>query len=213
MVVVPVVHSEHVNRVRYGDWIPELQLPRDPLLRKMVVISNALGSLERSLGPDTCRLLVLWPESSGYTVGVRSGIVPAPPPSVHPAPILESVLDHGLGVRAIFPQVREVRMTDTWKPEFRDWSIATSLVNGQIIVLGTGPEAHRRLAQIWNEWGYGSQASRHLQRFLASSEAGRTGIDAASPGARAGPRASRSPVIRATGAASGTVNAAAPPRR
>jgi hypothetical protein len=167
LVLAHAAIAERAIATRYAARISALQLPFDPMLRKMEVAKNALQSVVNWTGPIPERLLILEPPQSGLAFSVRTGSATSAAGARRDYDLLSAVLDSGRGVPAALPQVREARIVDLWEPRYKDWCLATNAINGQLLLCGWGWEAHARLAQYWTMSQLGSQALEHLDRVLA----------------------------------------------
>jgi len=160
--------AERTITQRYAARIAALELPLDPMLRKMAVADNALGSIVAWAGPEFSKLLVLEPPGSGVAFSTLTGHAVNTGGARPSYDLLSAVLDSGRAIPAALPQVHEARIADRWEPRWNDWMLATNAVNGQIIVCGTGWEGHARLAGYWAMSKMAPQALAHVERVLAA---------------------------------------------
>jgi hypothetical protein len=168
LVVAHAALAERAIALRYAGRIAALDLPLDPMLRKIAVSDNALGAIASWIGPDFSQLLILQPPGSETTFGALSGHVLHGSGSRPAYDLLSAVIDSGRAIPAAFPQVREARITDRWDPACRDWMLATSMVNGRLLLCGEGWQGHARLAAYWTTSHMGPQALAHLDDVLAA---------------------------------------------
>jgi hypothetical protein len=161
-----VGHAERAMAARGSRWIRQIDLPYDPLLRKMTLERNAVATLGPVLDADSSRLVVVQPPATG-AFSVRTGDTTAAAPRYD---LFKAVLDSGLAITAVEPQVREARIVSEWYPRFRDWWIATHYASGQLVILGRGDDAHAKLVERWTRWGYPRQARAYLETVLAGGD-------------------------------------------
>jgi len=174
LVIAHAALAEWTIARRYAARIATLELPLDPMLRKMEVAHNALGAVASWAGPEFSKLLILEPPGSGAAFSTLTGRT-FDRSRVRPAyDLLSAVIDSGRGIPAAFPNVREAWITDRWEPRWSDWMLATNMVNGQLLLCGTGWEGHAKLATYWAMSKMAPQALAHVERVLAadSSQAG-----------------------------------------
>src|SRR5262249_20505663 len=140
LAVLVLAHTALAERTiarRYAPRIATLDLPLDPMLRKMAVADNALGAVASWAGPEFSKLLILEPPGSGAAFSRLTGRT-LDRSRVRPAyDLLSAVIDSGRGIPAVFPHVREAWITDRWEPRWRDWTLATNMVNGRLLLCGT----------------------------------------------------------------------------
>src|SRR5262249_35560819 len=69
----------------------------------------------------------------------------------------------------VFPHVREAWITDRWEPRWGDWTLATNMVNGRLLLCGTGWGGNAKLATYWAMSKMAPQAPADVERVLAAA--------------------------------------------
>lgn len=154
----------------YARWDSERVasgLLRDSFLRRMEVARNAALTLQRQLGPERARLVIYQPESTGYLISSRTGERVAAPRGAARYDLVPGALDQGRGLRALLPQLEDVRFSEHVEPRDAGAIVATVSPLGQIQTFGVGPEAHVALADFWAAAELPDDARTHLGEALA----------------------------------------------
>jgi hypothetical protein len=148
--------------------IPSLGLPLDPMLRKMEVAMNAQRDLAAGLEPAPARLLIVSPPGESSVYSVRTGRMveraAAGAPSYN---VLAAVLDDGRALRALFPQLSQVRLDEHLVASDTGAVLAANRVDGHLRLFGRGPGAHLALANYWASVGLAEPARIHLAEAAA----------------------------------------------
>ena len=76
--------------------------------------------------------------------------------------LLPAVLDHGRGLRALYPNIDSVVFVQRWEPELAQFEIVVANEDGRVLPFGRGAEANRRLIQTLAGNGYEREASELL---------------------------------------------------
>lgn len=137
-------------------------LPRDSFVRKMEVIRNVARTLGPALGAEPVRLVLYVPPASMRLVSSRTGLEVPGAASMARYTLLPAVLDDGRGLRALFPQITDVRFADGVERADTNALVATHSQTGEVLVAGTGPVAHARLAALWTVNHFEADARQHL---------------------------------------------------
>ena len=115
------------------------------------------------MNSEVARLVIVSPPGTTSTYSVRTGraVERAPEGSSH-YNMLAAVLDDGRALRALFPQLRDVRLAEHLLPSDTGAVLATNRVDGHLRVFGRGPQAHVALANYWASMGLAGPARVHL---------------------------------------------------
>jgi hypothetical protein len=168
LVFAQALATEAVFQQRLQTRIPALGLPLDSMLRKMQFAANAQRDLTAALPPTAARLVIVSPPGASSTYNVRTGQVVQAAPTGAPAyNMLAAVLDDGRALRALFPQLLDVRLTEHLLPADTSAVLATNRVDGHLVVFGGGPQAHIAMAGYWASLGLTPSARIHLAEAAA----------------------------------------------
>ena len=147
--------------------MPGSGMPRDTFLRKMEVARNAAVGLEQGLPRTATRLVVYAPPGETVLFSVRTGRTVAEDDANEPRyTLIRAVLDEGRGLRALFPQLTEVRFDEHIAIADTGAFISVNAAAGNIVPCGTGPEGHAAAAAFWSERGATQAARTHLDEAL-----------------------------------------------
>ncbi|MEO5988869.1 MAG: hypothetical protein ABIU54_06865 [Candidatus Eisenbacteria bacterium] len=147
--------------------MPGNNLPRDTFLRKMEVARNAALGLKGQLPLGPTRLVVYAPPGETVLFSVQTGRTASGAEANEPRyTLINAVLDQGRGLRALYPQLTDVRFDEHVAPADVGAQIAVNSSGGHIVACGTGPEAHARAAALWSERGATQAARTHLEEAL-----------------------------------------------
>lgn len=149
--------------------MPGNGLPRDTFLRKMEVARNAASGLQGQLPLAPSRLVVYAPPGETVLFSVQTGRNIAPSEASGSEPrytLINAVLDEGRGLRALYPQLTDVRLDEHVVPADLGAQIAVNSADGHIVACGTGAEAHARAAALWSDHGATQAARTHLDEAL-----------------------------------------------
>lgn len=164
---VLVASSGTVSR-RMTEALPGYALPRDPLVRKMVVADAALRPLLSNLPDTLSELVVFSPHETGQVMGVRSGST-ARHAGGHALNLTTAVLDSGAAIRLYRPALRRVQWIAEWRPQFAARPIA--LQDGlELKYQGSGPSAHMAIARLFLRRGLPCLATEYLGAVQASAD-------------------------------------------
>ena len=147
--------------------MPGSGMPRDTFLRKMEVARNAAVGLEPGLPSTATRLVVYAPPGETVLFSVQTGRTVAEDDANEPRyTLIRAVLDEGRGLRALFPQLTDVRFDEHIAPADTGAFISVNAAAGDIVPCGTGPEGHAAAASFWSERGATQAARTHLDEAL-----------------------------------------------
>jgi len=81
---------------------------------------------------------------------------------------MPAVFDDGRGIRALYPQVDSAVFVHRWHPDFRDFDLVIGSIDGYVLPLGRGPEAHLKAASILVSNQFPHEAVEHLTDAIAT---------------------------------------------
>jgi hypothetical protein len=128
-----VALSEGLLEQRSAPRLARVDLPVDPFLRKAETARRVVTSVGQSIGGRRMSAVFVVPES-GWTWKL--------------AEILHSILGEGRALRAVYPNLDSVAMVPRWSTAYRDFELFYGRVDGKVVDVGRGPEAHLRLARL-----------------------------------------------------------------
>ncbi len=163
LAVMQTFSAERALTVLQGDRAALGALARDPFQRKMEVLRNVARTLGPQLPGGPARLVFYTPPSSMRLLSAATGREVQGPASAARYALLPAVLDEGRGLRALFPDLTEVRFAETPAPGDTGVLVATHSQSGEVLVTGTGPTAYARLAALWAMNGFAVDARRCLE--------------------------------------------------
>lgn len=144
------------------------QLPADSFVRRMSVARHAWESIGRELPAGTRRLVIVRPAESRRALSARTGeAAGAITPSAPAYDLASGALDGGRGLRALFPQLAEVRFADVLAPGDSAATIATATVDGRVGLFGRGPEGVVPIADLWMRGRFATSTRDLLVSALA----------------------------------------------
>ena len=152
LVVAHASWSESLLRARQASRLAYADIPLDPVVRKMELARRVATRVKAALGDRPARVVFYIPDA-----GERNTFF---------ADLLQSVLDHGRGLRAVCPNLDSVAFVSHWTPAYRDFELFAGSVDGLVDHLGTGPDAHLRLAAKLERFRLPRQANQHLRAAL-----------------------------------------------
>lgn len=159
-----VAATEREFQQKWSTRIVGLGLPFDSMLRKMEMAANAQGDLAATLTGTAARLVILSPPGVSSTYSVRTGReVGRAREGAAQYNMLAAVLDDGRALRALFPQLQDVRLAEHLLPSDTGVVVAANRVDGHLRVFGRGPRAHVELANWWASLGLAEPARIHLE--------------------------------------------------
>ena len=127
-----VVVSDALIHERAAKRLPTVDLPYDPFLRKQETARRVITRVGGATAGRRVSAVLVVPEQ-GWTAGL--------------AQILHSVLGEGRALRAVLPNLDSVALVPRWSTAYRDFELFYGRVDGNVVDLGRGPDAHRRLVE------------------------------------------------------------------
>ena len=153
---------------RFGDFLPGVDIPVDPWLRKSVAARHVVTDVGRGLGDHPARVVMFQPPElkrfySARTATELSGDTRAGQPRYV---LARKVTDDGRALRLFYPSVTGVDWTDAWNDSFAagDWFLMEG--GAHATPLGSGLVAQARFAQLANDAGLPALARRHLEEVF-----------------------------------------------
>jgi hypothetical protein len=148
-----VAISERLLGERSTPRFTRVDLPVDPFLRKAETARRAITNVGEAIEGRRVRAVFVVPES-GWTWKL--------------AEILHSILGEGRALRAVYPNLDSVAMVPRWSAAYRDFELFYGRVNGNVVDVGRGPEAHLRLSALLIADRCGQDARDNLVAALAA---------------------------------------------
>ena len=154
LLVAYVATSQHLMDRRLHDRHPSLDLPVDPFVHKIELIRRVSQRLRPIAERPGARLAVYIPRIQ-HANEAFAGLIPA-------------AFDDGRGIRALYPQVDTALFVQRWHPELRDFDLVIGSIDGYVLPLGRGPEAHLAAARLLVSNGFPGEAIVHLTDAMAT---------------------------------------------
>ena len=148
LVVGHAVLSDALIRRRYRERLADVDLPADAFVRKMEIGRRATSSIRTAMDDRPVRIAFYNPLIRGKADFYVQ--------------LLPAVLDHGRGLRALYPNIDSVVFVQRWEPELAQFEIVVANEDGRVLPFGRGAEANRRLIQTLAGNGYEREASELL---------------------------------------------------
>ncbi|MBI5169243.1 MAG: hypothetical protein HZA61_07125 [Candidatus Eisenbacteria bacterium] len=146
-----------------GARIERVNLPRDGFQRRLEVVRNAAVTLERQLPREETAIVIYDTPESRFVLSVREGgLVGDTTRAAVRQKLLDAVLDQGRGLRALFPQLKSVRLATTVEPADSVALVFVANADGRLLACGKGAEAHLQVAKLWAQSGMADAARAHL---------------------------------------------------
>lgn len=146
-------------RMSYTDW------PLDPVLRKSVIASRAIGDVRQALAGQRAHVAILIPASISRDVDLGSGQQAGDAPVRRYA--LREVLDEGRSLQALAPEVDSVAIVHDYEPGHAGWLYFLSRSDSHLTPLGTLPGAHARFIEAMLASGFTAAAKDYADKALA----------------------------------------------
>jgi len=154
LLVAYVARSQYLMDRRLHDRHPSIDLPVDPFVHKIELIRRVSERLRPVADRPGARLAVYIPRIQ-HTNEAFSGLMAA-------------VFDDGRGIRALYPQVDSAVFVHRWHPDLRDFDLVIGSIDGYVLPLGRGPEAHLKAAAILVSNQFPQEALVHLTDAIAT---------------------------------------------
>ena len=164
LLAADAANSDRLLAVRLARRYQSLDLPFDPQLRKSEMVRRAAEGL-RSSSPGAPRRIVLYlPNESSRRLDSSSGTVRRDSTLTLEQMLMYRVLDGGRALRALFPGLDSVAFVTRWTADYSDFDLCANTLEGDIVDLGRGPDAHLRLGRLLLEGHYAALAVDDLTR-------------------------------------------------
>ena len=128
-----VTVSQSLLEERAAPRLSMVDLPVDPFLRKAETARRVIKNVGEAIGGRRVSAVLVVP-ASGWTSRL--------------AEILHSILGEGRALRAVYPNLDSVAMVPRWSPAYGDFELFYGRVDGNVVDVGRGAEAHLRLAEL-----------------------------------------------------------------
>lgn len=148
-----VARSDTLLRERASLQLSTIDLPVDPFLRKSVTARRAVAAVRRA--------------TAGRRVSAVF-VVPAFGRTSKLAEIFHSILGEGRALRAACRNLDSVVFVPRWSPAYLEFELFYGRVDGNVVGVGRGPEAHRRLAVLLISDRYHQDARANLEAALVA---------------------------------------------
>lgn len=161
VVLVGVLGASHAIHRVTRETLPETGLPKDSLVRRMVVARNLAESVRTQVRENNVRLVILRPAQSGAIVGVLSGERFDGVDSINVLRALDlhvASVQGEMGLRALIPELVSVRFASNVTPEDSSATIAAAAVDGRVLVAGKGREGAVKVSEWWDQAGFSVDA-------------------------------------------------------
>ena len=156
--------SDRLLATRLARRYLSLDLPFDPQLRKSDMARRAEEGLRRTSPGPPRRIVLCQPSETSRRLDRGSGAMRSDSTLALEGMLMYRVLDGGLALRALFPGLDSVAFVNQWTPGYVDFDLCVNSLEGEIVDLGRGPDAHLRLGRIMLKNGYPALAVAHLAR-------------------------------------------------
>ncbi len=154
-----VAAADRLLATRWTRQISGLHLYTDPQVRKSELVRRVSTSLGERLDAPHGRVVFLEPAESERVISVATGQAVA---RTGHSLLLDTVLDHGLVLRALHPALDSVAIVRSWTPDYRDFDLVVNTFDGQSVDLGRGAPAHVALVQILLDSNFSQTALEDL---------------------------------------------------
>ena len=146
----------------------QLGLASDSFVRRMEIARDACTTLAGQVSADVGALVVLRPAEAARLYRVsdvrEQHAVPARMPTYD---LLVATLDDGRGVRALLPELTDVRFRDTLEAADSSATLAAADGAGNVRICGRGLEGAAAVARLWMRAGYPGSAKDLAASALA----------------------------------------------
>ena len=146
-----------------------MDLPFDSMLRKMEFARRVIEGVREALGGARGGIAWVLPEATVQVVSVRTGQSVAGAAAGAPRyDFAMAVLDSGRAIRAVLPQVDDVRPVHRWARALDGYLVITNATDGWITVHGIGPDAQASVARQFWDAGLRPQAITYMRSVVAA---------------------------------------------
>jgi hypothetical protein len=143
--------SNALIRERASRKLPGIDLPVDPFMRKSLTAGRAVAAVRRATAGRRVSAVFVIPEF-GWTTLL--------------AGVFHSILGEGRALRAVCPNLDSVVFVPRWSPAYEGFDIFYGRVDGNVVDVGRGLEAHGRLAVLLITDHYEQDARANLAAAL-----------------------------------------------
>ena len=133
LIIGHVALSGALIKQRATQRLPIADLPFDPFLRKAEMARRVIARVGEAIAGRRVSAVFVVPASGGSAFLAR---------------VLHSIMGEGRALRAVYPNLDSVAFVPRWTPAYRDFELFYGRVDGNVVDLGRGPEAHHRLAEL-----------------------------------------------------------------
>jgi hypothetical protein len=159
VVLATGVLSAHLSAV-----VPGTELPRDPVLRGILVARQLVESFTREKQPEDTLVAIVAPPELQIALGARSGRRYRSPAGYD---LLEAVSDSGRALRVFDPGVRDVAYVHDWQRHLRGRTIFVPFGPGYLYRAGRGTSGHLAAARLLVAARRADLALVYLDRAIA----------------------------------------------
>ena len=152
LVLGQVVISEILIEARAARRLPGIDMHYDPFLRKADTARRAIARVGEATAGRRVSAVFVVPDSGGSEWLAR---------------VLRSILGDGRALRLVHANLDSTAFVTRWSPAYREFELFYGRVNGDVVDVGCGPGAHRRLAELLIADGCVQDARANLEAARA----------------------------------------------
>ena len=127
------LRSDALIRERATLKLATVDLPVDPFVRKSMTAGRAAAAVRKATAGRRVNAVFVIPE-----LGATPKL----------AEIFHSILGEGLALKAVCPNLDSVAFVPRWSPAYEDFDVFYGRIDGNVVDVGRGPDAHGRLAVL-----------------------------------------------------------------